>query len=95
MNSNAQLRREVERELIREPSVDDSQIRVIAQGGVVTLTGRVSTYAEKFMATDAARHVLRVAAVANELCVSPSKGEHYEAAAKHDLQGSDHHATLR
>jgi len=70
MKTDAQLQRDVIDELQYEPSIDASNIGVIAkQGGIVTLTGKVSSYAEKYGASEAAERVLGVKAVADELKV--------------------------
>lgn len=54
-------------ELEWEPSVDAAHIGVTASNGVVTLTGHVPTYAEKWAAERAAGRVAGVKAVAEEL----------------------------
>jgi len=70
MKTDAQLQRDVIDELQFEPSIDASNIGVIAkQGGIVTLTGKVSSYAEKYGASEAAERVLGVKAVSDELKV--------------------------
>ncbi|MHC2473444.1 osmotically-inducible protein OsmY [Bradyrhizobium elkanii] len=50
-----QLRQDVLDELEFEPSVDAAHIGVMAEGGVVTLSGYVKTYLEKLSAISAAR----------------------------------------
>ena len=62
-----QLRQNVLDELEFEPSVDAANIGVIANDGVVTLTGHVSSYAEKLAAERAVRHVKGVRAIAQEI----------------------------
>jgi osmotically-inducible protein OsmY len=69
MNSDSELRRDVERELEWEPSVDARRIGVSVVDGVVTLSGEVSTYAEKWTAERAVERVLGVRGVVNELTV--------------------------
>src|SRR6476469_1777267 len=70
MKTDTQLQRDVIDELQFEPSIDASNIGVIAkQGGIVTLTGKVSSYAEKYRASEAAVRVLGVKAVSDELKV--------------------------
>jgi osmotically-inducible protein OsmY len=64
-----ELQQDVIRELQWEPSVNAAHIGVAAKNGVVTLTGHVDTYAEKYAAENAAKRVLGVRAVANELDV--------------------------
>ncbi len=69
MKSDSALRRDVERELEWEPSIDERRIGVSAIDGVVTLTGEVSTYAEKLKAERAVERVAGVRGVVNELKV--------------------------
>ena len=69
MKSDSALRRDVERELEWEPSIDERRIGVSAIDGVVTLTGEVSTYAEKWKAERTVERVAGVRGVVNELKV--------------------------
>jgi osmotically-inducible protein OsmY len=57
-------------ELRFDPSVGVSEIGVAAKDGVITLTGKVETFAMKFAAARAAERVAGVRAVANELTVA-------------------------
>ncbi len=73
--TDAQLQRDVLDELRWEPSVDAAHIGVSVKEGIVTLTGHVSSYAEKYAAERAAKRVYGVKAVANELDVKlPGSG---------------------
>jgi len=67
MKSEAQLKQDVVNELKWEPSVTDTDIGVSVQGGIVTLHGHVPTYGEKYGAENAAKRMIGVKAVANEL----------------------------
>jgi osmotically-inducible protein OsmY len=67
MKPDYQLQEDVVEELAFDPSVDASNIAVAAKAGVVTLTGRVSSYAEKLAAERAVKHVAGVHAIAEEL----------------------------
>jgi osmotically-inducible protein OsmY len=68
------LRDAVIRELKWDPRVDASHIAVTAKNGAVTLSGHVSSYAERAAALEAAERVHGVRAVANELEIRlPSK----------------------
>ena len=67
MKTDSELQRDVLDELKWEPSVDAAHIGVSVKDGVVTLSGHVSSYAEKFAAEEAAKRVYGVAAVVNEL----------------------------
>jgi osmotically-inducible protein OsmY len=65
--SDLTIKEDVEAELRWEPSVNAAAIGVAVKEGIVTLTGRVATYAEKYAAARAAARVGGVKAVANEL----------------------------
>lgn len=67
--SNTQLQEDVLEELKFEPSVDASEIGVTAKDGIVSLTGNVNSYAEKYAADRAAERVIGVRAVTDEIKV--------------------------
>lgn len=69
LETDRQLQEDVLHELEFEPSVDAAHIGVSVKKGIVTLSGHVSSYAEKFNAEMAAKRVYGVRAVANELDV--------------------------
>ena len=69
MKTNIDLQRDILEELKWEPSVNAADIGVSVHDGVITLTGHVPSYAEKHGAERAAKRVLGVKAVANELDV--------------------------
>ena len=62
-----ELQQHVMDELDFEPAVNPAHIGVIAENGVITLTGHVGSYAEKLAAEKAARRVKGVHAIAQEL----------------------------
>ncbi|MEY9608016.1 osmotically-inducible protein OsmY [Bradyrhizobium elkanii] len=64
---NRQLQQMVLDELDFEPSIDSANIGVVADDGVVTLTGHVPSYAQKVAAEQAARRVKGVHGVAQEI----------------------------
>jgi len=66
MKTDKELQRDVLDELQYEPSVDASKIGVIADNGIVSLSGTVASYAEHYRAIDVAERVAGVKAVANE-----------------------------
>ncbi|HUJ59038.1 MAG TPA: BON domain-containing protein [Kofleriaceae bacterium] len=74
MKSDQQLKHDVENELRWEPSVDEAHIGVSAKDGIVTLSGHVPTFGEKYGAEQAAKRVLGVTALANELDVKLAVG---------------------
>lgn len=69
MKSDTELQRDVLNELAWEPSVAPAHIGVSVKDGIVTLSGHVSSYWEKYAAERAAKRVYGVRAVANELDV--------------------------
>jgi osmotically-inducible protein OsmY len=72
MMNDTELQRKVEEELRWEPSVNAAAIGVTVKNGVVTLTGTVPYYAEKWAAERAIKRVSGVTAVAEELKVQPT-----------------------
>ena len=69
MKTDSQLQSDVMDELEWDPSIDHAHIGVTAKGGVVTLTGFVSNYAQKMTAEHAAERVHGVQGIAEELKV--------------------------
>jgi osmotically-inducible protein OsmY len=69
MKTDLQLQRDVLDELKFEPSIREAEIGIAAKGGVVTLTGFVDSYAQKFSAERTAERVGGVKAVADEIKV--------------------------
>lgn len=67
MKDDLTLQKDVEEELRGEPSIDASQIGVTAHNGVVTLTGTVPTYAQKYTAEQVPKRVHGCRAVADEI----------------------------
>ncbi len=65
--SDIALRQNILDELEFEPSIDAANIGVAVDGGVVTLTGHVGSYAEKVVAERVALRVKGVRAVAQEI----------------------------
>jgi len=69
MKTDADLKSDVMAELAWDPAVDANAIGVAVNDGVVTLTGHIQTYAEKFAAARALRRLADVKAIALELDV--------------------------
>lgn len=67
MDNDLTIREDVEAELEFEPLVDAAGIGVAVVDGVVTLSGHVSSYAQKIAAEVAAKRVKGVRALAQEL----------------------------
>jgi BON domain len=93
MKTDSELQRDVLDELKWEPSVDAAHIGVAVKDGIVTLSGHVPSYAQKYAAERAAKRVYGVRAVANELEVklpgsSRRTDEDIAAAAANALKAS-------
>jgi osmotically-inducible protein OsmY len=71
MKTDGQVRADVEDELKWDPSVTATEVGVAVSDGVVTLSGTVPTYAEKWAAEKAARRVSGVKAAVEEIRVEP------------------------
>jgi osmotically-inducible protein OsmY len=67
MKTDSQLQRDVMKELEWEPSIDAAHVGVAAKDGVITLSGSVSSYWEKYEAVTAAKRVYGVRAVVDEI----------------------------
>jgi len=76
MRNDSELQRDVLAELRWEPALREEEIGVAVKDGVVTLTGYVDTYAQKFLTERAAERVTGVRAIAEELKVRLPKGLH-------------------
>lgn len=69
MKTDAQLKEDVTRELDWEPSINASRVGVAVKNGVVTLTGHIDTFTEKYNIERTVGRVEGVKAVAVELDV--------------------------
>ena len=67
MKTDVQLKNDVIEELKWEPTISSTNINVVTNNGVVTLSGTVPHYAEKAAAEQAAQRVEGVKAIAEEL----------------------------
>jgi len=67
MRSDIDIKRDVEAELRWNPDIDATDIAVSVKNGVVTLSGFVRSYAQKYEAEQTAKRVNGVAAVANDV----------------------------
>eukprot|EP01037_Dinobryon_pediforme_P009503 gene9502-9583_t len=61
------LRQAIIDELDFQPNIDPAHIGVAVEKGVVTLTGHTGSYAEKFAAEEAVKHVKGVKAIAQNI----------------------------
>ena len=67
MRTDAQIKQDVLDELVFQPNIDETEIGVIVKNGIVTLTGRVFSYANKIAAEEAVKKVKGVKAVAEDI----------------------------
>ena len=67
MRPDSDIKRDVEAELRSDPRIDATDIGVAAKDGVVTLSGFVKRYTDKFEAEAAAKRVAGVVGVANDI----------------------------
>ena len=74
MKTDTQLQNDVLAELHWDPAIEAAAVGVIAKDGVVTLTGHLSSFAEKYAVERAVRRVKGVKAMAIELSVRLAAG---------------------
>ncbi len=67
MRSDIDIKRDVEAELQANPDIDATDIAVAVKNGVVTLSGFVRSYLQKWEAERTAKRVAGVVAVANDI----------------------------
>ena len=67
MKSDSDIKRDVEEELRWDPDIDATDIAVSVANGVVTLSGFVRSYTQKWQAERDAKRVAGVLAVANDI----------------------------
>lgn len=67
MKTDTELQRDVLEELKFEPSANAAHIGVAVNDGIVTLSGHVPSYWEKYAAERAAKRVYGIKAIANEI----------------------------
>lgn len=69
MKSDLQLKQDVMNELNWDPAVNDAEIGVQVEDGVVTLSGHLDSFAEKHAAQEAVQRIVGVRALAVEIDV--------------------------
>ncbi len=67
--TDAQIHHDVLEELKWDSRVDETEVGVQVEGGVVTLTGTVTSFAKRWAAEEAAHRVIGVLDVANDITV--------------------------
>lgn len=75
MRTDSKIKEDVLDELAWQPSIDETQIGVIVEDGIVTLTGVVDSYSKKLAAEKAAKGVYGVKAVAEDIEVRYGAGD--------------------
>lgn len=73
MKTDAQIKKDVLDELVWQPNIDETQIGVIVEDGVVTLTGYVADYSTKLAVENAVKGIAGVKAVATDIDVKFSE----------------------
>lgn len=74
MRTDLSIKEDVLEELQWQPNIDETQIGVVVKDGIVTLSGTVNSYVKKREAENAAKSVLGVKAVAEDIQVQYSSG---------------------
>src|SRR6266508_6508750 len=67
--TDAEIQQDVIRELKWDPRVEETEVGVEVDNGIVTLTGTVSSWAKRIAAQEAAHRVFGVLDVANDITV--------------------------
>jgi osmotically-inducible protein OsmY len=67
MKENEELRKDVQDAIEWQPQLESSEIGVIADNGIITLTGSVDSYSKKIEAEEAAKKVSGVKAVVEKI----------------------------
>ncbi|WP_213521964.1 BON domain-containing protein [Nonlabens sp.] len=67
MRTDSSIKKDVLDELEWQPSIDETQIGVVVKDGIVTLSGTVDSYLKKLEAENAAKSVVGVKAVAENI----------------------------
>lgn len=67
MKNNAELQTDVQNAIQWEPLLNAAEIGVTAKDGVVSLTGVVDSYAKKVEAENAAKRVIGVTAIVEQM----------------------------
>jgi osmotically-inducible protein OsmY len=67
MDTDRRIQKDVEDELAWDPSIDQAGVGVAVDNGIVSLSGKVTTFGEKYRAERAALGVRGVRGVANDL----------------------------
>ena len=67
MRTDVEIKEDVLDELVWQPNIDETEIGVIVEDGVVTLSGVINSYSKKLAAEKAVKGVLGVKALAGDI----------------------------
>ena len=67
MKSDGQIKQDILDELVFQPNIDETQIGVVVENGIVMLTGIVDDFTKKVVANEAVKKVKGVKAVADDI----------------------------
>lgn len=104
MKSDMELQTDVMDELRWDPQIKEKEIGVAVKDGVVTLSGSVPSYAERWAVERAVEHIVGVKVVANEIEVKlPTAHQRSDSDIAHqivdafrwDVQVPDEHVTAK
>lgn len=104
MKSDMELQTDVMDELRWDPQIKEKEIGVAVKDGVVTLSGSVPSYAERWAVERAVEHIVGVRVVANEIEVKlPTAHQRSDSDIAHqivdafrwDVQVPDEHVTAK
>lgn len=73
MRSNEDLQKDIQHAIAWQPKLCATDIGVICKQGIITLTGIVDTYAKKDLVENAAKNVMGVKAIVNNITVTLSR----------------------
>ena len=86
MKTDMELQKDITEELKWDPRIDDTEVGVTVRGGVVTLTGSVPDFAQKWEALKAVERISGVRAIAQELHVNvPDKHQKSDTELAHQV----------
>jgi osmotically-inducible protein OsmY len=96
MKSDKQIKDDVAAELAWDPAVDASRVGVTVKDGIVTLSGTMPTYMQKWSVERAARRVAGVRGIALDLevALAPGHKRNDSEIAQAAVQSLDWHASL-
>jgi len=92
--TDSQLHDAVQRQLECEPEIDVKAIAITASDGVISLTGLVDSYAQKFSVEQAVKRVRGVRGVANDIHIRVGDERSDSEIAKDAVHALQRHASV-